>query len=105
MVFEVSSGEIVGRETRNHAPHHSATCDSNQTQHHAPAHNCTVAGLEDCEVVLCGGMGMKAAEWLLQSGIRPFIVDARHTPEEVVAAFLAGNLPSVEKDFCRCHEQ
>ena len=102
VIFEAKSGEIVGREVRDHASHHSETSDSNQSQHHVQAHNCTFDGLEDCEVVLCGGMGMKAAQRLFQEGIHPFMVNVRCSPKEAVIAFLAGSLPSTETKFCQC---
>ena len=59
--------------------------------------------LRDCEVILCYGMGWRAAEELKQNGIQAFVVQGEVTPEQAVREYLTGNL-DVAGGFCRCHE-
>ena len=47
--------------------------------------------ISDCQVLLCGGMGMGAYENLQQLGIRPMVV-LEESIEEAVTAFLEGSL-------------
>jgi predicted Fe-Mo cluster-binding NifX family protein len=106
IVYEVADGKVVGREVRdNHYTAHAAgECrEGDSHAHDKPhSHEAVVSALRDCAVVLCGGMGWRAAEELKAHGIQPLIVNAEGTPDQTVEAFLAGRLrPGTT--FCRCH--
>jgi predicted Fe-Mo cluster-binding NifX family protein len=73
-------------------------------EHSAHSHASVVEVLRDCTAVLCYGMGWRAAEALSQSGVQPYGLGERCTPEGSVALFLAGELSSAKTRFCRCHQ-
>jgi len=47
--------------------------------------------IQDCHVLLAGGMGQGARANLVELGIQPVLTDL-HTIDDAVAAFLAGTL-------------
>jgi predicted Fe-Mo cluster-binding NifX family protein len=53
-------------------------------------------------LVLCLGMGGRAAEALHSCGIETRFLAAPGTADEVVAAYVAGTLPPANGSFCRC---
>jgi predicted Fe-Mo cluster-binding NifX family protein len=61
-----------------------------------------MAALAGCDVVLCGGMGWRAAEALKAGGICAVPVSASGSAEELVAAYAAGSLITSDGSFCRC---
>jgi predicted Fe-Mo cluster-binding NifX family protein len=63
-----------------------------------------IATLHDCEIVLCGGMGWRAAEELKANGVQPVTVGQTDmTAEQAAQAFVDGKLRQAGS-FCRCHE-
>ena len=113
IVFEAVDGRVAGREVRQNSftAHAQGQCQGHEAHEgheghdHAQAHSHAdvVRGLSDCQVVLCYGMGWRAAEDLKQAGIQAFVLDAEATAEEAVQAFLAGKVKPGGA-FCRCHE-
>ena len=61
-----------------------------------------IAAMHDCQVMLCGGMGFRAAQDLQANGIQAIMVDATLTPDQAVADMVAGKLKPGQA-FCRCH--
>lgn len=49
---------------------------------------------QGAQVVIAGGMGQRAMQLFDQHGIKVVVGAPADTPDEVVAAYLAGNLPS-----------
>jgi len=116
IVFEAAEGRITGREVRpnSYTAHAQGQCagheaheahEGHEAHDHAQPHSHAdiVNALSDCQVVLCYGMGWRAAEDLKRAGIQPFVLDAEASPEEAVQAFLAGKIKPGGA-FCRCHE-
>jgi predicted Fe-Mo cluster-binding NifX family protein len=106
IVFNVADGKVTGREVRDntYTAHAKGQCKEGEHHHDQPhSHADIIAALHDCEVVLCGGMGWRAAEELKANGIQPLVLDSAASPEEAVAAFLAGKVKA-GAPFCRCHE-
>jgi predicted Fe-Mo cluster-binding NifX family protein len=106
IVFEMSEGRIVGRETRDntYTAFAKGECNGQGEHHHvgeAHSHATVVNALRDCQAVLCGGMGRLAAEELQASGVQPVVLDAELTPEAAAMAFATGKLQSAGS-FCRC---
>ena len=98
--------KIASREVRDntYTAHARGECKEGEHHHDQPhSHADIVAALHDCQVVLCGGMGWRAAEELQANGIRPVAVDAATAPEQAVQDFLDGELKATT-GFCRCHE-
>ena len=100
LVFQVENGQIVGRETRpnTYTAHALGKCDHEHDHTHGPI----VKAIQDCNLVLCYGMGWRAAQELQQNGIQVAIVGEELTPDEAIKRHLAGELKAGE-GFCRCH--
>jgi len=110
LIFEIEGGKPVLRERRDNSfsPHARGECAGEQHSHHhgqvhGDGHRPLVSALEDCQTVICHGMGWRAAEDLKSGGITPVVLAAEMRPEEAVSAFLKGDLPA-SAGYCRCHE-
>jgi predicted Fe-Mo cluster-binding NifX family protein len=105
IVFEVADGKVAVGEVRGNTctPHAKGECKEGEHHHDQPhSHAEVIAALRDCQVVLCGGMGGRAAEDLQASGIRPVMVDAGLSPSQAAQGFVEGTLKP-GSGFCRCH--
>jgi len=104
LVFETQDKQIVGRSLRDNTftAHALGECQEGQPHEHHHGHGAIVNALRDCEVILCYGMGWRAAEDLKQNGIQAFVVQGEATPEQAVVEYLAGKL-NLAGSFCRCH--
>jgi predicted Fe-Mo cluster-binding NifX family protein len=101
LVATIEEGQIVDRQLRNKLGHNHF---SNQPHHDHPAgeshgmdagsHNKHLQMTEtivDCEVVLCGGMGMGAYQSMLSRGIQPVVTDVQDI-DQAVQLYLEGKL-------------
>ena len=106
IIFDVD-GEKIGDPIvrfNTYTAHAKGECDGELAHHDQPhSHASIVAALQDCSVVLCYGMGWRAAEDLLRNEIRPLVIDGVVSPIEAVQQFVAGSLKPAS-GFCRCHE-
>jgi predicted Fe-Mo cluster-binding NifX family protein len=106
LVFETEDGQVVRKEVRANVQGggNPGECHGAEEHDHAHGHNHATMGetLEDCEAILCLGMGFRAAEALKAFGIEPLMVETQLPAQEAVEAYLAGSLPT-GKGFCRCH--
>ncbi len=103
LIFELENGQITKRETRPNGAHHAkgkGECQHGGGEGHS--HAGFVTALAGCDVVLCGGMGRRAADALKAGGISPVPVSASGSAEELVAAYAAGSLITSADSFCRC---
>jgi predicted Fe-Mo cluster-binding NifX family protein len=105
LVFQVENGQVVAQETRPNAFTAFALgqCDHAHKHSHARGHGPIVNALRDCDLVLCYGMGLRAAAEMRQNGIQVALVGEEMTPENAVAKYLAGELKTGD-GFCRCHD-
>ena len=107
IVFEVKDGKITSRDVRDniYTAFARGKCEDGTTQRHDQPHSHAdvVSALHECDVVLCLGMGQRAAADLKANGIQPFVIDSAFSPEDGVAAYLGGTL-RIAGDFCGCHE-
>jgi predicted Fe-Mo cluster-binding NifX family protein len=104
IVFAARDGKVIGREVRDntHTAFARGECSGEHHEHgEEHSHAGVVNALRDCKAVLCGGMGFRAAEELKADGVQAVVVEGEATPEEAVAAYLAGKLRSAG-NFCRC---
>ena len=106
IVFDVADGKVSEGAVRDntytaHAQGDCAGGDHQHDQHHSHAE--VIAALSDCQVVLCGGMGWRAAEELQANGIQPMMIDAALQPGQAAQDFVDGKLKP-GAGFCRCHE-
>jgi len=105
LVFDIEDGRIRGREMRSNPVQHShaqGTCDHGSNGSESHNHAGILSALAGCDVVICAGMGWRAAEALKSGGITGVVFAAPGPAEEVVTAFLAGKLAETDQTFCRC---
>lgn len=107
VVFTVADGKITGQEVRDntYTAHAQGQCTGETEHRHDQPHShaAIVEVLRDCEVVLCGGMGWRAAQELEAAGIRPIAVQQAGLAKEIAESFLGGKIKTPAA-FCRCHE-
>ncbi len=102
-VFEVRRGEILAEESRPGAAEaqRAAHCDAELTLRRLLPRRGEQAGvLNDCQVVLCRGMGWRAAAELVRHGINPLVIVGELSPRVAVEHYLAGTLKPAPR-FCR----
>lgn len=77
--------------------------NSNQHHSHGTCHPMTVLGGKDIDVVVCGGMGMRAVQGLNSSGIRVYKADGV-TVGEVIKQYKVNKLEEITpKNACAQH--
>ncbi len=106
VVLTVEEGKIVARETRPKSGHH--TFAAHQPPKLAPGerhgyepgsevrHASMAEAIQDCEVLLAGGMGWGAYEAMQRFGIKPIITDVKSIYEAVLL-YLKGKLPNLKE--------
>ncbi len=103
LIFETENGQIKGRTMKTNGAHHGqGDCAQHSTANRAHSHSGILAALEGCEIVICAGMGSRAAEALKAGGVTDIVVTAAGPAEEIVSAFLAGKLTRKTERFCAC---
>jgi len=105
LIYEIENGRIRAVETRANAVHHShpsGTCDHASTGSGSHNHAAILAVLNDCDSVICAGMGARAAEALQQGGVSVIVSGAPGRAGDAVAAYLRGDLAATSGEFCRC---
>jgi predicted Fe-Mo cluster-binding NifX family protein len=110
LVFEVTDGQITGPEARSNS---SATLTlgdcgiepqgHHDHSHHGHDHSAMAAALKDCQVVLAGGMGRRAAMDLQAQGIEPLTVAFDGPALAAVQAYLAGSIKKLGAWCCNHH--
>lgn len=105
LIFEIENGQITSREARPNAAQHShaqGSCGDGSGRHEPHSHAGILSSLSGCDVVICAGMGSRAAEALKSGGITPVLVAVLGSAEAAVSAYLKGELRSGSEDYCRC---
>jgi predicted Fe-Mo cluster-binding NifX family protein len=104
-VVTVEDGKVISSELRPKLGHqqftnepnteHDDHADSQQGHGLSPAshdkHVRMSAAIEDCEALLCRGMGMGAYQSMQQRGIRPVVTDIAEI-EAAVQAYIRGEI-------------
>ena len=105
LVFETQDVQITSREMRqNQGLHaHASTCTGDHAGANAAhSHTAILSSIAGCDVVICAGMGWRAAEALKQAGVREVVVTEPGPAEEKVRAYLKGEITAGAQGFCRC---
>jgi len=105
LIFEIENGQIKSRELKTNGMEHShaqGACDHQSAESKPHSHAGILATLDGCEVVICAGMGQRAAEALKDCGTR-IVVTSVASAEAAVSAILAGKLTSQTESLCRCN--
>ena len=103
LVFDVIAGHIQGPATRrdSFAPHQEDACETKLcSDSNGHDYREMVAELEGCQVVLCRGMGLRAAGDLVRCGINPIVISDELSPAEAVQKYIDGALTPAA-GFCR----
>ena len=103
VVVTIEDGKVVNIETRPKAGHHNL---GEHHHEHAPGQrhgfdvaaqstHATMAGnINDCQVLIAGGMGWGAYESVKSFNIEPIITDVKNI-EQSVKLYLEGKLPNL----------
>ncbi len=94
-VFSVEEGQILGEETRLKPFHGQHSHD----EPHAHLHDDMFAPIADCQVLLCGGMGLPAYEKAQAAGLEVLLTGGEIPT--AVQAYLDGKIVS---DLRRIHQ-
>lgn len=103
LVVEVNDGQETGRELRDKMGHQHFVQEESGNEHHGgphgfdPAsqsrHTSMLAAIDDCDVVICGGMGQGAYQSIAASGKKIFMVENLDINENL-DKFLSDDLSS-----------
>ena len=103
MVFTVENSKVVNQEKRPKAGHHgSAACPDDHDScgehgHGAGAeaiHTTMAQAIDDCQVLIAGGMGWGAFESLKSRNIEPIVTNVKDI-DKAVKLYIAGKLPNL----------
>lgn len=106
MVATVENGKVVKKEARNKAGHHTFSADPQQHPETAPGerhgydegaqsrHATMAQTIDDCQVLLAGGMGWGAYESLKNRNIEAIVTDVENI-DEAVNLYLQGKLANL----------
>lgn len=104
VVFTVENSKITSQEKRPKAGHHhgSATCHDNHDScgghgHDAGAesiHTTMAQTIDDCQVLIAGGMGWGAFESLKSRKIEPIVTNVESI-DKAVKLYITGKLPNL----------
>lgn len=105
LVIEVENGVETSRELRDKMGHqHFAQEESGHEHHDGPhgfdpasqsRHASMLSAIEDCDVVICGGMGQGAYQSIAASGKEVIMVDNLDINENL-NKYLSGDLSSLD---------
>jgi predicted DNA-binding protein (UPF0251 family)/predicted Fe-Mo cluster-binding NifX family protein len=103
VVVTIEDGKVVSKETRAKAGHHNL---GGHPEEHTPGQrhgfdagaqqtHATMAGnINDCQVLIAGGMGWGAYESLKGFNLEPIVTDVKNI-EQAVKLYLEGKLPNL----------
>lgn len=105
LLFQAENGQITSREMKENTAQHThaqSSCGTPAGPALAHDHTAILSALAGCDVVICAGMGWRAAEALKQAGVREVIITGPGPVEEPVRAYLRGELTATGESFCHC---
>jgi predicted Fe-Mo cluster-binding NifX family protein len=103
LVFEIDGNTIRGEVTRIAIDDRAVFCECRTSRASADLtrrRDRLVQAVQDCRVVLCGGMGWRVAGELILRGVNPLVITGQLSPREAVECYLAGTLQPAA-GFCR----
>lgn len=99
-VLTIQDGKVTARELRSKLGHSHVQGEHATSSHEEhrgmdaashDRHTQMASAISDCQVVICGGMGMGAYESMRRLNIQPVVTDEREI-DTAVQAYLAGQL-------------
>jgi predicted Fe-Mo cluster-binding NifX family protein len=107
VVVDIDASKVSDKETRPKAGHHSFPAGQQQSgsecgcgvQHGYGAHSeskhaAMAQSIQDCQVVICGGMGWGAYESMKSYNIEAIVTD-KTSIDDALNAYAQGNLPNL----------
>ena len=105
VVATVQDGKVTGKERRAKAGHHTFTGVRDEehiddqgrhgySERAASKHAAMAEIIQDCQVVICGGMGWGAYESMKSYNIEAIVTD-RVNIDDALSAYAQGNLPNL----------
>lgn len=101
LVLTIEDGEIIERELRDKLGHSQFASHSHGPEEPGQLHGMGAASqskhqmmsqsIEDCQVLLCGGMGMGAYQSMAERNIKPIVTDIKDI-EQAVMAYIEGSI-------------
>lgn len=100
LVIEVKEGLVLDQEMRDklghrqfteEGDHHAHGTDQGMDAASLDKHNRMAQAIQDCDVLICGGMGMGAYQSMQSFGITPHVTQLTSI-DEALQAFLTGDL-------------
>ena len=100
LVVDISEGQVLTREMRDKLGHsHFAKTDSDVDHTQGSGmdaashrkHGAMAEAIQDCEVLICGGMGRGAYQSMQAYRIKPFVTDLMDI-EEALQAYIENKL-------------
>ncbi len=104
LIFETENGQIKNHELKQNGAKHDhaqGACAQGGPDHQAHSHEGILAAVAGCEMVICAGMGQRAAQALKEHGIGIAVTSAGPA-EAAVLAHLQGKLAAGTASFCGC---
>ncbi len=105
LIFNVEGGEIQGLALRPNSGRHShvpGECQAGERPDVGHDHGRIVDLLTGCEVIICAGMGSRAAEALKSNGVKEILMTEAGPVEDAINAYLAGTLQPRVAGLCHC---
>jgi predicted Fe-Mo cluster-binding NifX family protein len=104
VVATVENGKVTNKETRNKMGHQHFGDHPHHEEHHGERHGFDAdaqdkhakmaQNIDDCQVLLAGGMGWGAFESMKQRGLEVVITDVKDI-DEALNTYLKGELPNL----------
>ncbi len=103
MVVTVENSKVMHQEKRPKAGHHgSVACHDDHASHGRHVHDAgaesihtTMAqAIDDCQILIAGGMGWGAFESLKSRNIEPIVTNVENI-DKAVKLYIAGKLPNL----------
>ena len=104
VVATVENGKVVNKETRNKMGHQHFAASAHEEHAHGPGHGFDAdsqskhdqmaQNIDDCQVLLAGGMGYGAFESMKSRGLEPVITDVQNI-DEAVKLYIEGKLTNL----------
>jgi predicted Fe-Mo cluster-binding NifX family protein len=100
LVFSIEGGMVVNRERRDKLGHNQFSAAGTEAHHQEPhgldksshgKHAQMAGSISDCQVVICGGMGLGAYESMRRLNIIPIVTDMLDI-EMAVQTYIDGKL-------------
>jgi predicted Fe-Mo cluster-binding NifX family protein len=101
LVLTIDDGKIINSEMRDKLGHNHFASQDHSSESHGQDHGKDAAShdkhismaeaISDCEVLICGGMGMGAYESMRRLNIKPLVTD-KNEINDAVKDYLDGKL-------------